>query len=154
MATNFTQMEMGLHAERIALRAGHPAQFNATPATQLGKGNDLWVIDSLAATPLVEPDVRFHQTGHLQSHTVVLPTDDFEHPPYLLVLRRPTRPTRMKSYTLICYRNGSQPRILCRHHRRPVHPEGNGWERMIANWRSHSPGTDRSSASHECTQTR
>ena len=55
----------GSHSVLVTQRSSmqHPA------TTTVGKGNDLWVIDSLAATPLVEPDVRFHQTGRLQSHS-------------------------------------------------------------------------------------
>ena len=63
-------LQNGSHSVLITQRSSmqHPA------TTTVGKGDDLWVIDSLAAAPLVEPDVD-SPTGHLQSHTaVVLPT--------------------------------------------------------------------------------
>ena len=45
------------------------------------KGDTVWNVDDFAATPLVDPQVSFHQTGPLNAHTAVLfPTKAFEEP--------------------------------------------------------------------------
>ena len=122
----------GSHSVLVTQRSSmqHPA------TTTVGKGNDLWVIDSLAATPLVEPDVRFHQTGHLQSHTaVVLPTDDFEHP--LPILLDPyggphaQRVMKSRNTYLLSQWFANQGFCVVITDGPGTPGRGNGWERMI-----------------------
>ncbi len=122
----------GSHSVLVTQRSSmqHPA------TTTVGKGDDLWVIDSLAATPLVEPDVRFHQTGHLQSHTaVVLPTDDFEHP--LPILLDPyggphaQRVMKSRNSYLLSQWFANQGFCVVITDGPGTPGRGNGWERMI-----------------------
>ena len=47
----------------------------------VAKGDTVWHVDDFAATPLLTPQVTFHQTGPLDTHTAVLfPTTQVEEP--------------------------------------------------------------------------
>ncbi len=113
----------------------HSSMQHAT-ATTVAKGDDLWVIDSFAAVPLVEPDVRFHQTGSLQSHTaVVFPTVDFQEP--LPVLLDPyggphaQRVMQSRNSYLLSQWFADQGFCVVVTDGPGTPGRGNGWERMI-----------------------
>ena len=104
--------------------------------TTVAKGDDQWVIDSFAAVPLVEPDVRFHQTGPSQSHTaVVFPTVDFKDP--LPILLDPyggphaQRVMKSRNSYLLSQWFANQGFCVVITDGPGTPGRGNGWERMI-----------------------
>ena len=58
------------HAHSVSV-VQHSSMAHAAEVTVVTDDN-VWIVDSLAATPLVAPEVAFHQTGPLNCHTAVL----------------------------------------------------------------------------------
>lgn len=57
------------------------SSIEQSTATTIVKGDTVWHVDDFAATPLLTPQVTFHQTGPLETHTAVLfPTTQVEEP--------------------------------------------------------------------------
>ncbi len=113
----------------------HSSMAHAAEVT-VATDDNVWIVDSLAATPLVAPEVDFHQTGPLNSHTAVLFPTATPHEP-LPVLLDPyggphaQRVLRSRNSYLLSQWLADQGFCVVITDGPGTPGRGNGWERMV-----------------------
>jgi len=125
------------HAERSQSVSvvQHSSMAHAAEVT-VATDDNVWIVDSLAATPLVAPEVDFHQTGPLNSHTAVLFPTATPHEP-LPVLLDPyggphaQRVLRSRNSYLLSQWLADQGFCVVITDGPGTPGRGNGWERMV-----------------------